>query len=182
MKPVVWQGVRWTSTEFFTLESKGLYQLAQGNIAGVVRDMPFCIHYEIELTNDWKTDSFYIRSFGPDARELRVTSNLLGQWYDKEGNQIAAFDDCLDIDISLTPFTNSLPVNRLQMLPGQSVEINVIYILLPEFELQKVRQRYTMLRENYWLYENVDSDFSAKLSFDENGIMTDYPGLFQKRY
>ncbi|RAJ79264.1 hypothetical protein CLV59_106325 [Chitinophaga dinghuensis] len=182
MEPIVWQAVRWTATEYFTLENKGLYKLAQGNITGIVRDLPFSIHYEVEITNDWKTDSFLIRSHGPDAKELKLTSNLLGQWYDKDGKQVTALDNCLDIDISLTPFTNTLPVKRLQLNNGESATINVIYILLPEFELQRVKQRYTKISQDTWLYENLDSGFSSQLYFDSEGIMNDYPGYIQRRY
>ncbi|NIG56158.1 putative glycolipid-binding domain-containing protein [Chitinophaga sp. Cy-1792] len=183
MKLAVWQALRWTATEYFTLEDKGIFQLAHGHIAGVIRDLPFSISYEIEITNDWRIEAFTIRAEGTDKRELKLQSNLQGEWYDREGNQISAFNGCLDIDISLTPFTNSLPIKRLSHLKiGDSEVISVIYILLPEFELHKMQQRYTRMNEDSWLYENLESGFTAQLYFDEDGIMNDYPGYLQRRY
>ncbi|WP_143310949.1 putative glycolipid-binding domain-containing protein [Chitinophaga vietnamensis] len=183
MKPVVWQAVRWTATEFFTLNENGHTKLATGDITGVIRDQPFSIHYEVEIAPNWHTSSFLIRSSGPAARELKLTSDLGGHWFDKDNNYIAAFDGCIDIDISLTPFTNTLPVQRLQALPNDGeAMIDVIYILLPEFELQKTQQRYTRLRADTWRYDNVTTPFTADLTFDEYGIMKDYPGLLQRRY
>lgn len=182
MQPIIWQAVKWTATEYFTLHDHGQGMLANGRINGAMADHPFSIHYEIEITADWRVSSFHIRQEGLTQTELKLTSDLHGHWFDKDNNHIDAFDDCIDIDISLTPFTNTLPVKRLDFGAGESKLLDMLYIKLPEFELQKVQQRYTRTGVHEYLYENVTTDFSAEIPFDEEGIVKDYPGIFKRIY
>jgi uncharacterized protein len=44
------------------------------------------------------------------------------------------------------------------------------------------RQRYLRLAERLWRFELVDDPdgFNAELEVDEDGLVLDYPGLFQR--
>lgn len=180
MEPIVWQATQWPATEFLTLQNNEHNRVANGIINGYLEGQAFSIHYEIEITLDWKVSSFHIQLQGPRPAELRLTSDLNGHWFDKDGNHVDAFDDCIDIDISLTPFTNTLPVRRLDFQKGDKKTLKMLYIKLPEFELQKVEQHYTKLDNRLYLYENADSGFHAELPLDEYGIVKDYPGIFTR--
>ncbi|MBO9731138.1 MAG: putative glycolipid-binding domain-containing protein [Chitinophaga sp.] len=180
MNPIIWQAEKWTATEYFTLAENGHGWLASGCINGVRDNTPFCIHYEIDITATWQVSSFHIRQQGIAPTELRLTSDLHGHWFDKDNNHIDAFDNCMDIDISLTPFTNTLPVKRLPFEPNESKVLDMLYINLPDFELQKVQQRYTRLSEYKYQYDNISNDFTAVLPFDEHHIVKDYPGIFTR--
>ncbi|CAL1518298.1 putative glycolipid-binding domain-containing protein [Chitinophaga sp. MM2321] len=180
MEPIIWQALKWPATEYFTLQDKDHHKLATGNINGYLREQPFCIRYEIEITPEWKVSSFLIQLEGPQPAALKLTSDLNGHWFDKEGNHVDAFDDCIDIDISLTPFTNTLPIRRLQFETGERKALDMLYIQLPEFELQKVQQHYTLLPSGLYLYENTSTGFQAELPMDKHGIMKDYPEIFSR--
>jgi uncharacterized protein len=180
MQPIIWQALLWPATEYFTLQESGTGKLATGCINGVRNQQPFCIHYKIEITASWQVSSFHIKQERLTPTELKLTSDLHGHWFDKDNNHIDAFDNCIDIDISLTPFTNTLPVKRLQFELQESKLLDMLYINLPEFELQKVQQRYTRIGQHEYLYDNVSTDFTAALPFDENDIVKDYPGIFQR--
>lgn len=156
--------------------------MATGIINGYTEGQPFSIRYDIEITPDWKVSSFHIQRDGLQPTALKLTSDLNGHWFDKDGNHIEAFDDCTDIDISLTPFTNTLPIRRLDFEPGEKKLLLMLYIKLPEFELQKLPQYYTKLEDSLYLYENGDSGFHAELPVDENGVVKDYPGIFTRVY
>ncbi|MCW3465648.1 putative glycolipid-binding domain-containing protein [Chitinophaga nivalis] len=180
MQPIIWQATRWPAIEYCTLKEQGHHHVATGRITGVSDQEPFAILYEVEITNDWRVSSFHIRKEGLTTGELKLTSDLHGHWFDKDGNHIGAFDDCIDIDISLSPFTNTLPVKRLHFDTGEKKILNMLYIKLPEFELQKVQQHYTKLDNHTYRYENVTTDFKADIPFDEQGIVLDYPGIFTR--
>ncbi len=180
MQPILWQALQWPATEYFTLQDNGTGKLAAGCINGVRDQQPFCVHYKIEITPSWQVSSFHIKQEGPAPTELKLTSDLHGHWFDKDNNHIDAFDNCIDIDISLTPFTNTLPVKRLPFELQESKLLDMLYINLPEFELQKVQQRYTRTGPQEYLYDNVSTDFTAQLPFDENDIVIDYPGIFRR--
>jgi len=180
MRPIIWQALKWPATEYFILQENGAGKIASGCINGAREQQPFCIHYKIEITTAWQVSSFHIKQEGLTPTELKLTSDLNGHWFDKDNNHIDAFDNCVDIDISLTPFTNTLPIKRLSFELHESKTLDMLYINLPDFELQKVPQRYTRLGVQDYLYENVTSSFTASLPFDEHGIVEDYPGLFNR--
>lgn len=182
MQPVMWEATKWPAIEYFSLKDKGEHRIAAGHINGIFEGTPFSVQYEIELLPDWRISHFHIRANGQDERSLKLTHDLNGHWFDKDGNHIEAFDGCMDIDISLTPFTNTLPIKRLTFESGEAKELDMLYIRLPEFELQQIKQRYTRLGERSYLYENMHNTFSATLPFDDNGVVTDYPGIFRRIY
>jgi hypothetical protein len=87
----------------------------------------------------------------------------------------------IDIDISITPFTNTLPVRRLRLKTGQSEDILAVYIQLPELTVTTDRQRYTCLEPNRrYRYESLDSDFTRDIEVDGHGLVVTYPGLFRR--
>jgi hypothetical protein len=77
--------------------------------------------------------------------------------------------------------TNTLPVRRLALKPGDSTEIRLCYIDVPGLTASPARQRYTALDDGATvLFEAIDSGFRAELPLDEDGIVRDYPGLFRR--
>ncbi len=94
---------------------------------------------------------------------------------------------CLDVDISATPFTNTLPIRRLALQPGSSVILSMAYIAIPQMDIEATQQRYTCLEVTSfggrYLYESLAdgvSRFTAELPVDSDGLVLDYPGLFRR--
>jgi hypothetical protein len=85
------------------------------------------------------------------------------------------------VDLSITPFTNTLPIRRLSLPTGQTAEILAVYIQLPSLAITTDRQRYTCLEAGKrYRYESVDSDFTRDVEVDEHGLVVTYPGLFRR--
>jgi hypothetical protein len=89
-----------------------------------------------------------------------------------------ALDGCVDVDISTTPLTNTLPVRRLRLAPGDSTEIQVGYVEVPALTITAVSQRYTRIDERTYRY--ASGSFAADVIFDEDDLVTDYEGLWQR--
>jgi hypothetical protein len=89
-------------------------------------------------------------------------------------------DGCIDPDISMTPFTNTLAIRRLGLKAGEAADIKVAYVLVPELSLRAAAQRYTRLAERLWRFDGLDIDFTADLMVDEGGFVVEYPGLFRR--
>jgi uncharacterized protein len=87
------------------------------------------------------------------------------------------------VDISVTPFTNTLPIRRLRLGPGGSADLEVAYVDVPGMQVEPTRQRYTCLQsgEHGGLYQYEDKGlfhgFTADLPVDAGGLGLDYPGL-----
>jgi hypothetical protein len=60
------------------------------------------------------------------------------------------------------------------------MEIKVVYISFPDLTISPVMQYYTLLRENIWLFEQPADNFSSTITVDAIGLVSDYPGLFQR--
>lgn len=83
------------------------------------------------------------------------------------------------IDISISPFTNSLPINYLTLEVGKSKEIEVIYINLLKEGICSLKQKYRRQKKNVYTYENVQRDYKADIVVDENGLVVNYPDIFE---
>jgi hypothetical protein len=91
----------------------------------------------------------------------------------------------MEVDVSATPFTNSLPARRLELAAGESVTLQVAQVDASSLGLQAVSQRYSCLQRDSegpsrWRYENLVTGFSADLELDPDGIVVDYPGEFHR--
>ncbi|NYE20027.1 hypothetical protein BJ991_002055 [Microbacterium immunditiarum] len=83
-----------------------------------------------------------------------------------------------EVDISVSPLTNTLPIRRLKLEVGETADIVTAYISVPDLHVTPDPQRYTRLSADQYLYESRDSDFTAIITVDEEGYVLHYPGLF----
>ncbi len=112
------------------------------------------------------------------AKTLSLAGDGSGKWSDSL-EIVASVDGAIDIDLTATPFTNTLPIRRLGLDEGQSQEIMVAYVLIPELEVSAKRQRYTCLVENRrYRFEQIDDGFVSEMDIDKNGLVMTYSGLF----
>jgi hypothetical protein len=106
-----------------------------------------------------------------------------GNWT-KDGNPVDALKGCLDIDISVTPFTNTLPIRRLNLHSGDTTVIEVAYLVVPDCEIWKTSQRYTCLDQKVhgglFRFQGLATGFEAEISADEEGFVVDYPPVFRR--
>jgi hypothetical protein len=143
------------------------------------RDEPFAVRYRLELDLDWRTLRAEAEIVGHDRRvEIRSVGD--GRWVDQEGAPLAHLDGAVDVDLAVTPFTNTLPIRRLNLAVGASADIETAYFAFPELVLSRDPQRYSRLSENTYRYESRDSDFMRDLVVDESGLVVTYPGLFRR--
>jgi len=157
--------------------------LADSIIVGVSNRMPFLLRYEITCDSNWRVKELNLMLLSGNRKSIKIQADGQGHWSTHTGDPVSSFDGCIDVDISATPFTNTLPIRRLELKSGQSAELLVVYVLIPEMELMTDRQRYTCLELNagggLYKYESMESDFSAELPVDSDGLVIDYPGLFK---
>lgn len=178
-KHIEWGGIEEPSFEKCLLSFTGTGIDVRSVIVGKQGDVAYRIMYEIQLDKNWLVRSFEIRTEMRGKEEYTAyTTNTLGHWT-KNGQPAHEFDDCIYIDIFPTPFTNSLPINHLNMEQGESRDIKVLYIDIPAEKIQAKEQRYTKLSPTEYKFENIPNDFEAVITVDEDGLVLDYPGLFK---
>jgi hypothetical protein len=111
-----------------------------------------------------------------------LTTDGAEHWFDSDNHLLLALDGCIDIDITATPFTNTLPIRRLEWSVGQSRSLDMVYIRIPELTIERATQQYTCLEKNEQgsLFEFRQQDFSATLPIDADGFVQNYPKLFRR--
>ncbi|UPK66804.1 putative glycolipid-binding domain-containing protein [Chitinophaga filiformis] len=177
---IIWKGTYYNTLEYLHLQSDNAHDV-RGYITGLVNDLPLHVSYHITANAAWETTGVLIRAHDHIQKELQFTREN-GEWHDKLGTIHEIFSPCADIDISITPFTNTLAVNRLQLAEGESQEITVLYFDLPAMDVKPVKQRYTRLADRLYRYESLWSGFTADLEVDEHGIARDYPGIWVREW
>jgi hypothetical protein len=143
---------------------------------------PLRLAYRLAWDAAWRlqeADLWLVRQGEP--RSLRLRSDGEGHWWHADGAPIDALDGCVDVDIWPTPFTNSFPLRREPFATGQRREFRMAWIHAPDLSVLAKPQAYTRLDERLYLFENLDGDgFQARLAVDDDGVVLDYPGLFER--
>ena len=178
-KIAVWQ--RWDNLglEYLKLTEIDSTVLVGSLIIAVEDNVPFQLRYRLRCDENYQVQRVTIALSGQSSIFM---ARKHGRWFDVDNHPLPAFDDCDDIDISATPFTNTLPIRRLEWQPGQSRSLNMIYIRIPELTIERVTQRYSCIERNVQssLFEYSQPGFSAILPIDADGFVQNYPELFRR--
>ncbi|HEU4784161.1 MAG TPA: putative glycolipid-binding domain-containing protein [Ktedonobacterales bacterium] len=160
--------------------------LFSGTLIRLLEGLPLHLSYTLRCDTEWCVRE--LRMTGESAaagdHTFHLFSDGAGNWHDDKGQTLDALQGCIDVDIMLTPLTNTLPIRRLQLAPGESREISVVYVAAPDLSIRPFRQRYTRLDDadggQRYRYESVESGFTAVLPVDDDGFVIDYPGIWRR--
>lgn len=88
----------------------------------------------------------------------------------------------MDVDLAISPSTNTLPIRRLHLVPGEEREIDVVYVEFPTLCVRRGRQRYTRLRDvgDQAQYRYTSGSFTVDFVVDDTGLVLDYPGVWRR--
>ena len=180
----------WQAVDGIGLEHLLLRQTADGIFAdswviGEVEGEPFRLHYTLHCDSQWRTRVVTAAVLTPELKHIEVTVNEEGVWTDRFNNAIEELDGCVDLDISATPFTNTLPIRRVSLQSGEAAVFEVAYLSIPDLEWRLSMQRYTCLQRTNkgarYRFESLRSGFTAEIAVDSEGLVTHYEGLFTRK-
>jgi hypothetical protein len=173
-----WRSVSGSGLEHLDLRRDGEEVTAEGVIVGDRGALPYGVHYRILCDARWRTLLLQIHTTAGLTLRLRADGN--GHWSDVNGNEMTRLDGCIDVDLAGSPFTNTLPIRRLELTPeDRPRELKMVYIPFTTFMPTVDEQRYRCIAtDTLYRYEAVDRSFTADLPVDRNGLVIDYPSLF----
>lgn len=174
--------LRWQPVDGVGLEHCRVSETADGiavrsSLIGEADDLAVGVFYEITLDPKWTFRSLVLRRH--DGRVLRLVSNGEGDWK-IDGRRAPELEGCVDIDISGTPLTNTLPMRRRRFEIGVPQQFDMVYVPLDTLEPFRDEQIYTRLDDSQYRYEAADGSFAQVLAVDTDGFVTDYPTLFRQ--
>ena len=175
---------RWAAESGLGLEHLVIRQelngmVAEGLVIGDRFGSGYAAHYRIEIAHDWSTRNVSVEL--ADGPTLSLSADGAGAWRDADGKPLPLLDGCIDVDISATPFSNSLPIRRLALNEGERRQIRVVYLEILGLTVDPVDQAYTCLElGRRYRYEGLFRKFESELCVDEHGLVEDYPSLFRR--
>ncbi|SES79191.1 hypothetical protein SAMN05216389_102193 [Oceanobacillus limi] len=181
-KKVVWNNDELFGCEYLTLKRTTENLVVQSTVIYVDEktDNAHNLDYNVELDKHWLTKKLSINVDNIDRLELHTDRE--GNWFNSDGEIIGSLNGAIDIDISATPFSNSLPINRINWRINQIKYFHMVYISVPSLEIKKVPQSYHYIRKEgelrYFKYRCYD--YETIISVDSNGLVVDYPNIFSR--
>jgi len=151
---------------------------AEGTVVGVIEGRPYTLSYWLDISRNGHPSRLHCAL--ADGRHLDLSRSGTGIWTDAEERPLPHFDGCTDVDIRMTPFTNTLPLRRLGLSLGESGDLRAAWVDVPSLEVRSARQRYTRTGETTYRYEDLDSGYSNEIAADGQGLVTLYPGAFER--
>lgn len=177
---LLWQRIDHPGMEHFTYAHPSSGPVLEGTVISLPDESPLFVEYRIECTPDWQTRHVVVAMQHAGCREvIDLTRDDRLRWQ-RGGAHLGSIDGCEDIDLSVTPSTNTLPIRRLALDIGQSANVMAAWIRFPSLEIAPLPQRYTRMAERTYRYESRGGEFSAELHVDEEGIVIDYPPAWQR--
>ena len=180
LKTLVWQQWDNGGLEYLELTENKDTVVVESAIIGFEGNIPFRLCYRLRCDENFQVLGVFIDML--DRPPICLFRRPTGQWLDDKNKALPLLAGCHDIDISATPFTNTLPIKRLDWQVGQSRSLDMVYIRIPELTLEPATQQYTCLEKNEHgsVFEYSQPGFSAILPVDADGFVQNYPKLFRR--
>ncbi len=151
---------------------------ARGTLIGETDGHQFGLSYEVILKPDWTFETAILQT--DTGVMLILQRDTDGRWTGYN-DDMPELESCIDIDISGSPFTNTLPIRRITgWVIGEPRELTMAYITVPQLSVRPERQIYTKLSATRFRYESGDGEFTAEIEVDADGLVVSYPPLFTR--
>jgi uncharacterized protein len=135
-------------------------------------DVAVEVRYRVVVDREWLTCRVEVRvESAKGAAELVLESNGAGRWT-VDGSRRAELDGCTDVDLGVTPATNTLPIRRLQLGIGETGNVLAAWVAFPELTVVADEQTYERLGANDYRYRS--DGFAAELEVDDEGLVLRY--------
>jgi len=177
-RTVLWRRMKGEGLEFCEIEPmRAGWQIA-GTALAQLDDIPTRVQYQVVCDDDWQTQTVAVTQWRDGAsRTLALTRDATDHWY-VNGNQVPALTGCKDIDLGITPATNTLPIRRLALAVGARTAVTAAWVRFPALTVAPLAQHYTRLAEQQYRYESTN--FVTEITVDDRGIAVQYAGGWER--
>jgi len=173
---ILWQDVETGALDRCRMEA-GRDGLRLSGIVLTPAHGPLDVRYLVEAGPDGLTRRVELELDGGTTRRVLLADGA-GRWRWEGGQELPEVAGSLDVDLTVTPATNTLPIRRLAALEaGQAADLQMAWVQFPGLEVLASAQRYQRLAADRWHFST--GDFHAELLVDPDGLVLDYGGLFR---
>ena len=177
MATILWQELETGALDRCRLEAGPDGLRLSGIVLTAAHGTPLDVRYVVETGPDWLSRRVELELDGGAVRRVLLADGA-GRWCWEGGPELAEVAGSLDVDLTVTPATNTLPIRRLAALEmGQAADLQMAWVQFPGLEVLASAQRYQRLAADRWRFST--GDFTAELLVDPDGLVLDYGGLFR---
>jgi len=175
---VVWQRLDRPTVEFLQWTA-GPGLTLRGDVVGDLDGRVGRVRYRVQAGDDLLTKvvRLHVR-FGSERHRLSLARNPEGRWQ-ANGLDCPHLAGATDVDIGVTPATNTLPIRRLGLGVGESQEVIAAWVRFPDLSMWRAHQQYTRTGPRLYRYESLDSGYQAELTVQEDGIVEQYAEIWR---
>lgn len=175
--------------EYFSLEAQMAKNIMRGTVILLLNDNPALIKYVIATDSNWKTRSVEIRQQTSNSKIRNLCLKIDHDQNWKKNTNEPSSDSFItldfasglnDVDLQITPSTNTLPINRIALKEGESQEIDIVLISFPELTPSRQQQKYSRIDEKFYRFEVPSIGFIAKLEVDKLGLVVNYDTIWSR--
>jgi hypothetical protein len=173
---VLWQGVETGALDRCRLAAVPDGLRLSGTVLTAEFGTPLEVRYLVEAGPDGRTRRVELELDGGAVRRVLVADGA-GRWRWEGGPELAEVAGALDVDLTVTPATNTLPIRRLAGSGLDQADLRMAWVQFPDLSVVPSTQRYERLAADRWRFST--GDFTAELLVDPDGLVLDYGGLFR---
>jgi hypothetical protein len=174
---ILWQDVETGALDRCRMEVGRDGLRLSGTVLTPAYGTPLDVRYLVEAGPDGLTRRVELELDGGSTRRVLLADGA-GRWRWEDGSELPEVAGSLDVDLTVTPATNTLPIRRLAALEaGQAAGLQMAWVQFPGLEVLASAQRYQRLAADRWHFST--GDFHAELLVDPDGLVLDYGGLFR---
>lgn len=177
MATILWQDVETGALDRCRMEVGRDGLRLSGTVLTPAYGTPLDVRYLVEAGPDGLTRRVELELDGGSTRRVLLADGA-GRWRWEGGPELPEVAGSLDVDLTVTPATNTLPIRRLAALEaGRLAGLQMAWVQFPGLEVLASAQRYQRLAADRWHFST--GDFHAELLVDPDGLVLDYGGLFR---
>lgn len=140
--------------------------------------------YHFDLDTQWRTRSFSLKRH-QSGEDLSLRIDRIGEHRWKvDAVDRQDLSGCLEIDLTISPFTNTLAIRQLNLAPNEAKEMTAVYVRIPQMEVISAPQRYQRLDAaeppRRFLYTGLDTGFIQEITVDEYAFVESYPRFAER--
>ncbi len=175
---VLWRRLDTQGHDACRLSRDGDDWVLEGAAVAAEKHALVSVSYRVVCGPDWVTKSATVTGWSNENDiSLEIVRDSGGVWH-CNGIEAPLLGECTDIDLGFTPATNTCAVRRLQIDVGQRRKATAAWLDDADWQLKPLQQYYLRKAEFSYEYGSPAHGFTAQLTLDENGLVTEYPGVW----
>ncbi|HYF11737.1 MAG TPA: putative glycolipid-binding domain-containing protein [Actinomycetota bacterium] len=174
-RSILWRGTDPFSAELLAVSERDDGWELLGTAVVALPEGGVVVRYSVALDDAWRSRRVDVELSGAREATLRMAADGNGSWT-IDGRPAGGLDGCIDVDLGVSPATNTLPIRRLRPDIGETVTTRVAWVRFPELTVEPDDQTYERTGERTWTFRS--DDFRAELEVDEEALVVTYADLW----